>query len=95
MNNHVFVILHLQMPRNFSKTIHFDKQKIKAVFIPIMKSDGLHYEININGFHRFYVAWTELGRYDIVAHEDINTGKIPYNLILAVSDVLEKEKIKK
>lgn len=78
------------MPRNFSKTISFDKQKVHAIFIPRMRKDGLYYEVNMQGYPRFHMQWTALGRYDIT-----ETGlSLPYNLILAVSDILEEEKKK-
>ena len=77
------------MARNFSKTVHFDKQTVNAVFIPQRRPDGLYYEVNIAGFPRFLVAWSPLGRYDIVDDEGLN---IPYSLILGVSDVLEAER---
>ncbi len=80
------------MARNFSKTIHFDKQHVLAVVVPHMRQDGLYYEININNFPRFFMTWTELGRYDVVGEDAPN---LPYNLVLAVSDMLEGERKKR
>lgn len=78
------------MSRNFSKAIHFDKQTILATVVPHTRKDGLYYEVNIKGFPRFFMRWSALGRYDVV---DKNVS-LPYNLILAVSDMLEAEKTK-
>lgn len=76
------------MPRNFSKNIHFDKQQSLAVVVPHMRQDGLYYEVNIKGYPRFFMTWSELGRYDVTGEE---TGTLPYSLVLAVSDMLEAE----
>jgi hypothetical protein len=51
-----------------------------------MRQDGLYYEVNIKGYPRFFMTWTELGRYDVV-----DGNGLPYNLVLAVSDLLEAE----
>lgn len=47
----------------------------------------MYYEINVNGFPRFYMTWSAIDRYDIVPEAGI---KIPYNLVLAVSDIIEE-----
>lgn len=78
------------MARNFSRSVNFDKQNVHAVFIPRMRKDGLYYEVNIAGLPRFHMAWTALGRYD-VTEDDV---MLPYNLVLAVSDILEEERKK-
>ena len=80
------------MARSFSKTIHFDKKQALAVVIPHRRQDGLYYEVNIAGFPRFFMTWTELGRFDAIG--DV-AGSLPYNLVLAVSDILEQEHRKK
>ena len=46
----------------------------------------MYYEVNIKGYPRFYMAWSPLGRYDVPDGDDSN---IPYQLLLAVSDMLE------
>ncbi len=51
----------------------------------------MHYEVNINGYPRFVMGWSALGRYDII-DTDI---QLPYEIILAVSDVIEKNVSKK
>jgi hypothetical protein len=76
------------MARNFSKTIHFDKKTALAVVVPQLRQDGMYYEINIKGYHRFFMRWSELGRYDITETDP----SIPYSLVLAVSDILDKAK---
>lgn len=80
------------MARNFSTTIHYNRQKISTIFIPIMQPNGLHYEVNISGFPRFTVAWSMLGRFDVVPNADGEMPDIPYELILVVSDLLEKRR---
>ncbi|XZF12904.1 hypothetical protein ACTHGU_14045 [Chitinophagaceae bacterium MMS25-I14] len=76
------------MPGNFTETIHYDGRKVSAVFLPSQRSDGMYYEINIQGFPRFYMTWSPADRYDIVPDEGI---RVPYNLILALSDAIEKK----
>jgi hypothetical protein len=51
----------------------------------------MYYEVNINGHPRFYMAWSPLGRYDITDEET----NVPYELVLSVADLLEKEAAKK
>jgi len=82
-------MLPLGMPRNFSRTIHFDKQSVLAIVVPHMRKDGLYYEVNIKGYPRFFMTWSPLGRYDLVPDGETS---LPYNLILSVSDMLEAEK---
>ena len=57
------------------------------MIIPQLRQDGMYYEVNIKGYPRFYMAWSPLGRYDVVNEED---AALPYQLILAVSDVIEE-----
>ena len=75
------------MANSFSKQIIFDKKTLLAVIIPQLRQDGMYYEVNIKGYPRFYMAWSPLGRYDVVNEED---AALPYQLILAVSDVIEE-----
>jgi hypothetical protein len=74
---------------SFSKQLIFNKKPILAVIIPQLRKDGMYYEVNIKGFPRFYMAWSPLGRYDITDNNDI---KLPYELVLAVSDLIEHQK---
>ena len=53
----------------------------------------MHYEININGYPRFHMSWSALGRYDIT--DDDRTLNLPYEIILAVSDTIEARVRKK
>ncbi len=76
---------------SFSGQIIYNKQPLLAVIVAQLRKDGMHYEININGYPRFVMNWSALGRYDIT-DTDI---KIPYELILGVSDVIEKNVKKK
>ncbi len=59
-----------------------------AVILPQHRKDGTYYEVNIPQFPRFYMGWSALGRYDLAPESEQD---IPYDLVLAVSDVIEKE----
>ncbi len=72
---------------SFSSQLIFEKKTYLAVIIAQLRKDGMHYEVNIKGFPRFFMKWSALGRYDLVNSDDL---KLPYQLVLAVSDVLEK-----
>lgn len=71
---------------SFSQQIVYNRQPLLAVIVPQLRKDGMHFEVNIKGYQRFQVKWSELGRYDIV-ETDV---AIPYEIILAVSDMIEK-----
>ena len=81
------------MANSFSQQIIFNRQTLLAVVIPQLKKDGMHYEININGYPRFHMSWSALGRYDIT--DDDRTLNLPYEIILAVSDTIEARVRKK
>jgi hypothetical protein len=70
---------------SFSKQVIYNKKTHLAVIVPQLRPDGMHYEVNIKGYARFYMAWSELGRYDIIGEEGVD---IPYELVLAVSDAI-------
>jgi len=74
---------------SFSKQVIFNKKPLLAVIVPQLHPDGMHYEINIKGYPRFYMSWSALGRFDIINEEGIT---VPYELVLEVSDVIEKQK---
>lgn len=76
------------MPSNFSKRINFDGTSALAVIVPQLRKNGMHYEVNVKGYPRFYMVWSPLSRYDIVKQEGLKT--LPYELILAVSDAIEE-----
>ncbi len=60
-----------------------------VVVIPQLRKDGMYYEVNIKGYPRFYMAWSPLGRFDVTGEE---SGLLPYQLVLAVSDMIEQFK---
>jgi hypothetical protein len=74
---------------SFSKQIVFEKKPLLATVVPQLRKDGMYYEVNIKGFHRFYMSWSPLGRFDIADDSDTT---IPYQLILAVSDIIEQSR---
>ncbi|WP_276132663.1 hypothetical protein [Polluticoccus soli] len=75
------------MKQNFTKRISFEGKIVLAVIIPEHRQDGMYYEVNVKNYPRFYVTMSSLGRYDIVSEPGL---KIPYELILAVSDAIEE-----
>jgi len=75
------------MAQNFTSNITFDGKTALAVIVPALRRDGMHYEVNIKGYPRFYMTWTAMDRYDVVAP----APKLPYALVLAVSDAIEAE----
>lgn len=81
-------LLLLLMAHNFSSPVHYDGQTVLAVFLPRVRQNGLHYEVNINGFPRFYLHWSPLGRYDITDPR----LPVPDNLIIALGDILDAVK---
>ncbi len=79
------------MANSFSHQIVYNRQPLLAVIVPQLRKDGMHYEVNIKGFRRFQMTWSQLGRFDIVDTD----MPIPYEVILAVSDVIEKNMSKR
>lgn len=75
------------MANNFTTTIHFDGRSETAVILVDLRKNGMHFEVNIKGYPRFYMKWSELDRYDVINGKDY---KLPINLVLAVSDAIEK-----
>ena len=73
------------MANSFSGQITFNKKSLLAVIVAELRGDGMHYEVNIKGYPRFFMAWSPLGRYDITD----SAGIIPYEIVLAVSDIIE------
>jgi hypothetical protein len=76
------------MPQNFTTSFSFDGRTLIAVVLPAMRRNGMHYEVNVAGYPRFFMKWSELDRYDIV---DSNEYNVPDSLVLAVSDAIERE----
>jgi len=68
---------------SFSRQVIFDKKTVLAVVVPQLRKDGMYYEVNIKGYPRFFMKWSELGRYDVVEERGV-----PYQLVLAVSDII-------
>lgn len=85
----------LLMARNFTTTFRYQAQLLQATLLPLSKPDGLHYEINIHQFPRFTMAWSPLGRYDIVSDTEVAASVIPYEIVLALSEILERVHAKK
>jgi hypothetical protein len=77
------------MANSFSKEVFFDKKRVLAVIVPQLRKDGMYYEVNIKGYPRFFMKWSELGRFDVVDGEEYN---LPYQMVLAVSDLIEKNR---
>ncbi len=74
------------MAQNFTAPVPFEGRSLLAVIVPTMRGNGMHYEVNIPGYQRFWVRWGALGRYELV--RPANAG-IPEALVLAVSDTIE------
>lgn len=70
---------------SFSDQFIYNKQTYLAVVVPQLKKDGMHYEVNIQGFPRFNMLWSALDRYDIIG----DSMGVPYEVILAVSDIIQ------
>ena len=76
------------MAQNFSVSIPYKGEVLHAVMLPALRHNGMHYEVNIPGFPRFWVRWGAIGRYEVVKPQDI---QLPDELVLAVSDAIEKK----
>ena len=86
-----FAITFAPVANSFSKPVFYDKKAILATVVPQLRKDGMYYEVNIKGYPRFYMLWSPLGRYDITEDDPA----LPYQLVLAVSDMIEKQVPKK
>jgi hypothetical protein len=75
------------MPAAFSTILNFDGCAAPAAILPALRRNGMHYEVNVKGYPRFFMRWTELGRYDALPGEE---ATLPYSLVLAASDAIEK-----
>ena len=75
------------MPQNFTSTLRYNGQNLALIILPALRRNGMHYEINIPGYPRFFMKWSELDRYDIVNGQEL---KVPDGLIIQVSDIIEK-----
>ena len=71
---------------NFTTAVSFEGRRHLAVIVPTMRGNGMHYEVNIPGFPRFWLRWGATDKYELVKPAD---AKIPDGLILALSDAIE------
>ena len=77
------------MAQNFTTSISFDRKPHLAVIVPTLRRNGMHYEVNIAGFPRFWLRWGAMERFEVVRPLD---AKLPDELVLAVSDAIEARK---
>lgn len=75
------------MAQNFTTPVSFDGKTLLAVVVPTMRSNGMHYEVNVPGYPRFWMHWGVMDRYELVRPRDV---QLPDALVLAVSDAIEK-----
>jgi hypothetical protein len=75
------------MAQNFTTAVNFDGQTALAVIVPALRRNGMHYEVNIAGFPRFWMRWGAMERYEVVRPADV---RLPDALVLAVSDAIER-----
>lgn len=76
------------MARNFSRLTRYNGKDTLVTILRDVHPDGPYFEVNIQGFPRFYMQWSQLGRYDLAKD---NEAEIPYDLVLAVSDIIEEQ----
>jgi hypothetical protein len=76
------------MAGNFSTTVNFEGKAHLAIIVPSHRRNGMHYEVNITGFPRFWMHWGAMDRFEVVRPAEI---KLPDALVLAVSDAIERE----
>jgi len=77
-----------QVSNSFSRQVIFNKTPLLATVVPQLRQNGMYYEVNIKGYPRFFMSWSALGRYDIAEGSET---VIPYELLLEVSDIIEKQ----
>lgn len=78
---------YMEMRQNFTARVSYDGRTVLATVLPEHRKDGMYYEINIPGIERFYMHWSVMDRYDVVAQPGL---KIPDNLLFALGDILEE-----
>ena len=74
------------MAQNFTTQVSYDGKTVLAVVVPTLRRNGMHYEVNIAGYPRFWMRWGAMERYEVVRPVD---AKLPDALVLAVSDAIE------
>lgn len=77
------------MATNFTANIPFEGRLLQAVILPSLRRNGMHYEVNIPGFPRFWLRWGAMDRFEISRPAGV---QVPDALVLAVSDAIEKQK---
>jgi hypothetical protein len=77
------------MPAAFTTILTVDGRSYPASILPALRRNGMHYEVNVHSFPRFFMRWSELDRYDILPGDE--TTKVPYDLVLAASDAIERQ----
>lgn len=75
------------MAQNFSTAVSYGGQTLLAVVVPTLRRNGMHYEVNIAGYPRFWMRWGAMERYEVVRPVD---AALPDELVLAVSDAIER-----
>jgi hypothetical protein len=73
--------------QNFTAQIHFEGKPLHVAVLPKMRPDGMHYEVNVPGFPRFFMRWGVADRFEAVGSA---AREIPDSLMLAVSDAIEE-----
>jgi len=76
------------MPQSFTTILYVENRAVPAAILPALRRNGMHYEVNAEGYPRFFMRWTELGRYDALPTDE---GTLPYALVLAASDAIERQ----
>ena len=74
------------MAQNFSTAISYNGKTLLTIVIPTLRRNGMHYEVNMPGYPRFWMRWGPMERYEVVRPAD---AKLPDELVLAVSDAIE------
>jgi hypothetical protein len=75
------------MAHNFTAPVSFEGKTVLAVIVPALRRNGMHYEVNISGYPRFWMHWGVMDRFEVVRPTDV---KLPDALVLAVSDAIER-----
>lgn len=73
---------------NFTTSIPYNGGHLLAVIVSVLRGNGMHYEINLPGFPRFWVRWGATDKYELARPLD---ARLPDALLLAVSDAIESE----
>jgi len=77
------------MAQNFTTSITFEGKPHLTVVVPSLRRNGMHYEVNIAGYPRFWMRWGAMERFEVVRPVD---AQLPDELVLAVSDAIESRR---